>query len=579
MDKQQKTGFRKWLPLAVLSLGLIIIILDTTILNVSLRTIINDLHTNIQSIQWVITAYSLMLAAFTVTGGRLGDLFGRKRMFMAGAVIFAVGSFIASISHVVGMLIAGEAIIEGVGAALMMPATMSLITSTYRGRDRQIGFGVWGAIAGAAAALGPVVGGWLTTYASWRWAFRINVIVAAVLLIGTLFITESKDREEKPTLDIVGVVLSALGLLSLVFGFIKASDYGWLTMKETVTFLGVTFNQGALSIVPVAIAAGLLVLFVFGLWEHRMTKREKTPLVSLSLFRNRQFALAVLISSILALGQSGLSFAVPVFLQAVKHLSALDTGFAMLPMSLTLLVAAPASAIFSKRFAPKRIIQAGLIISTVGFLAMRAGIQVTASDWALTPGFILFGMGMGFMMSQLGNMAMSAVSVQEAGEVSGVNSTLRTVGQTLGSAIIGAILLSTLSTNLTNGIQASSVIPAAQKGVIAQAVSKQTSGIEFGSGATISGTNGHVPAPIATEINRISAQATVDSTHVSLLIGAGFLALALGLASFLPKRKNVEIEKSVAEHELTSAPEAWPPMAAETAPAEGKKVPAGSSRR
>src|ERR1700685_4434712 len=157
----QVSGFRKWIPLIVLSLALMIIILDTTILNVSLRTIIDDLHTNIQNMQWVITAYSLMLAAFTITGGRLGDLFGRKKMFVVGAVIFAVGSFMTSISHSVGFMIAGEAIVEGIGACLMLLATSSLLVSTYKGRDRQFAFGIWGGIAGGAAALGPVIGGWL----------------------------------------------------------------------------------------------------------------------------------------------------------------------------------------------------------------------------------------------------------------------------------------------------------------------------------------------------------------------------------------------------------------------------------
>jgi EmrB/QacA subfamily drug resistance transporter len=541
-----KTGFKKWLPLAILSLALVIIILDTTILNVSLRTIINDLHTDLQSIQWVITSYSLMLAAFTVTGGRLGDLFGRKRMFMAGAIIFATGSFIASISQSVAILIVGEAIVEGIGAALMMPATMSLITSIYHGRDRQIGFGVWGAIAGASAALGPVVGGWLTTYSSWRWAFRINVVVALVLIAGAFLISESRDRDEKPTIDFVGVILSALGLLLLVFGVIKASDYGWLTMKENLTILGVSFPQGGFSVVPVMAIVGLAILGVFVVWEQYISRTGRTPLVAPNLFKNRQFSVAVLLTSILALGQAGLFFAVPVFLQAVRHLDALDTGLALLPMSLTILVAAPSSAFISKYIAPKRIIQAGLLLGIIGFIALRYGIQVNASEWGIAPGFILFGAGMGLMMSQLSNMAMSAVDVDQAGEVSGVNTTLRTVGQTLGSAIIGAILLSSLTTNLMNGVAASTVIPDAQKTVISEAVSKQTSGIEFGSGAPVTAGGHQIPPTITNEISRISQQATVDSTHEALLVGSGFMALALLLSVKLPNVRNVEVEKPIA---------------------------------
>lgn len=535
---------KKWLPLIILSLGMTIIILDTTILNVSLRTIINDLKTDIQSIQWVITAYSLMLAAFTVTGGRLGDLFGRKKMFMIGAIIFAIGSFIASISTSVGMLIAGEAIIEGIGAAMMLPATMSLIVSNYKGRDRQIGFGVWGAIAGGSAALGPVVGGWLTTYASWRWAFRINIFVVALLLIGSYFITEARDREEKPSLDIVGVILSAFGLLSLVFGFIKASEYGWIIAKETVTILGITFAQGGISLVPIAVLLGVAILVAFGFWEDYITKQGKTPLVALKLFKNTQFTVAVAITGILALGQAGLSFAVPVFLQAVQHLNALDTGFAMLPMTLSLLIAAPFSAFISKNIAPKRIIQVGLASAALGFFVISQGVYVGAPSWSLSPGFALFGIGMGFMMSQLSNMAVSAVSVEEAGEVSGVNSTFRTVGQTLGSAIIGAILLSTLSSSLVSGVSQSALIPPSMKPAITQAVTSQTSNIEFGSGS--SAANSQTPPAITAEIAKISQQATIDATRMTLWVGVVFLLAALGLSVKLPNSKNIEANKSIA---------------------------------
>src|SRR5579885_2171189 len=188
---EYNSGLRKWLPMIVLSLALMIIVIDTTILNVSLRNIVNDLHTNLQGLQWVISAYALTLAALTITGGRLGDLFGRKKMFMLGAIIFAVGSFITSISHNVGMMISGESVIEGVGAALMMPATASLLVANYRGRDRAIAFGIWGGIAAASSALGPLVGGFLTTHFSWRWAFRINVFVAIILLLGSVIIAES----------------------------------------------------------------------------------------------------------------------------------------------------------------------------------------------------------------------------------------------------------------------------------------------------------------------------------------------------------------------------------------------------
>lgn len=520
------------------------IILDTTILNVSLRAMIIDLNTDIQSIQWVITAYSLVLAAFTITGGRLGDLFGRKRMFIVGAILFAIGSFIASISTTVGMLILGEAIIEGVGAALMMPATMSLIASNYKGRDRQISFGIWGAIAGGAAALGPVVGGWLTTYSTWRWAFRINVVVVVLLLLGARYIKEAYDTEEKPQLDIPGVVLSAIGLFSIVFGCIQASEYGWLSMKNTSTLMGLTFTQDSASPVLFMIAFGVMVLGVFLWWEQKVVSNNKTPLVSLALFKNAQFTIAVCIVGLLSLAMAGLSFAIPVFLQTVLELNALNTGLAMLPMTLTLLVASPFSAVISKHIAPKRIIQAGIVAVGLGFFLLHTAVTVDTSVISLAPGFMLFGVGMGFMMSQLANMAISAVSIEEAGEVSGVNSTFRTVGQALGAAIMGAVLLSVMSSGLADDVLRSAVIPSAQKITLSRTLQQQASDIEFGTAS--SSALRSLPTPVIEEIARLSKNATAAAARVTLLLGIGLMGIALTISSKLPGGKNIESEKSIA---------------------------------
>jgi len=546
IDTHNTTGIRKWMPLVVLAFALLIIILDTTILNVSLRTIIIDLHTNIQGIQWVITAYSLMLAAFTITGGRLGDLFGRKRMFILGAFLFAVGSFITSISTSVGMMIIGEAIIEGIGAALMLPATTSLLVSNYEGRDRQIGFGVWGGIAGAGAALGPVVGGFLTTYYSWRWAFRINLVVAALVIAGAYLIKETRDTAEKPQLDYLGVVLSSLAMFLVVFGLIESSTYGWFAAKQIFTVGPLSFGfLGGVSIVVPSIILGLVVLALFFLWQWYREEHDKTPLVSLSLFKNTIFVRGALIVSILSLGQAGISFALPVFFQSVLKLSALQTGIAMLPMSLTLLVVSLFTAYVAKFFTPKRIIQGALVIDAFAFVALAFGIASDTSQWALAPGFVLFGIGMGLLFSQASNMTLSAVSVEQVGEASGVNGTLRQLGASLGSAIMGAILLSTLGANLVSGVQASTVIPASDKPAISQTVQSQVSAIEFSNGTSASGATG-IPATLENAVAAISKSATVDATRDTLLYGIIFIVLAFLLSLRLPNRKSVVAEATVA---------------------------------
>jgi EmrB/QacA subfamily drug resistance transporter len=539
---EYKRGIRKWLPVAVLGLALMIIVLDTTILNVSLKTIVNDLHTDLRGIQWVITAYSLTLAALTITGGRLGDLFGRKRMFVIGAVIFAAGSFITSISNSVGTMIAGESIIEGVGAAMMMPATASLLVANYKGRDRAIAFGVWGGIAGAASALGPIVGGFLTTNFSWRWAFRINVFVAAVLLLGSWFISESRDREEKRELDFIGVFLSSFGLLSFVFGIIESERYGWWHAKEQLSIAGHTINMFGLSLSPFAMILGIVLLSGFIFWQRYLEQAGHTPLVSPQLFKNRQFTSGIMVTTMLGLGQVGLIFALPVYLQSVHSLDALHTGIAMLPMSLTMLIAAPVSGFIGKHFRPRSMIQAGLAVNVLATLVLRLGIRVDADPSALIPGLVLFGIGFGLVMAQISNLTLSAVSIEEAGEASGVNNTLRQVGSSLGAAVIGAALVVSLGHGLSSGVLASDVIAQEQKPPLAASLSRQASEVELGGNRDKSVQT--LPATVQAELKRIAHEASAHASRQAILFNTAFALGALALTFLLPKSRDVERNES-----------------------------------
>ena len=531
-------GFMKWLPLLVMSLALTIIILDTTILNVTLRTIVVDLHTTLQKIQWVITAYSLMLAAFTITGGRLGDLFGRKKMFVTGAIIFAIGSFMTSIAQSVGFMILGEAIIEGIGACLMLPATLSLLRSNYKGRDLQVAFGIWGGIIAGAAAMGPVIGGWFTTHYTWRWAFRVNVFVAALLVLASVFINEYSDKKEGGSIDYVGILLSALGMLSTVFGFIQASVFGWWKVVSPLVIFSHVISFGSLSATPFFILLGIIILGLFFVWERHMEKAGKTPLVSLGLFTNKAFMTGSGVSAILALGQAGLSFAVPVYLQTVLQLDPLHTGLAMIPMTAVILISAPLSAWISKFITPKRIIQLGIVLDALGFIVLRQSLQVGASQWALAPGLALFGLGLGFMMAQASNLTLSAVSVAQSGEASGVNNTLRSLGQTLGSAVIGAILISAIGTNLISGIQTNTAIPQTIKPAVAQAVASQSANLEFGDTSGLS--NNQLPTAVVHLIVTISNQATVDASRTALIYGLVFILLGLVVSVQLPTGEMLE---------------------------------------
>ena len=533
------TGLRKWAPMIVLSLALMIVVLDTTILNVSLKSIVTDLNTDVEGIQWVITAYSLTLAAFVITGGRLGDLFGRKRMFMVGAVIFAIGSFITSISTSISMMIVGEAVICGIGAALMMPATASLLISNYSGRDRALAFGIWGGVAAAASALGPIVGGILTTSFSWRWGFRINIFVVVLLLLGSLLIAESRDRDEKRELDWFGVLLSSTGLFSLVFGVIESSRNGWWVAKETFTLFGQGLNPFGLSITPIAIALGVLILIIFGLWQWYQERHGHTPLVSLSLFANRQFTAGASVSTMLALGQTGLVFALPVFLQSVQNLDALHTGLTMLPMSLTLLCTAPTAGFMSKYFKPKHLAQTGLLVNITATLVLRQALTVDATWTDLAPGLVLYGLGMGLVISQISNLTLSAVSVEESGEAAGVNSMFRQVGMSFGSAIIGAALIASLASNLASGISSSTTIAAEQRPALAAAVSAQASDIEFG-GVRQSREVTELAPEQQQELVAIAHEASAAASRRAIIFTTLFAFMALLISTRLPNAMNVE---------------------------------------
>ncbi|HXI13517.1 MAG TPA: DHA2 family efflux MFS transporter permease subunit [Thermoanaerobaculia bacterium] len=515
----------------MLSLALAIIIIDTTLLNVSLSALVRDLDTNLQSLQWVISAYSLTLAALTVTGGRLGDLFGRKRMFMLGAILFAIGSFIASISTGIGTLLIGESIIEGVGASLMMPATASLLVENFRGRDRAIAFGIWGAIAAGASAVGPILGGFLTTNYSWRWGFRINVFVVVVLLVGSVLVREERRDDRRGSLDVVGVLLSALGLFLVVFGMIESSTYGWFRSRRPLSVGGTTWDTGGFSIAFLSASAGVLVLVAFFLWIARRAGAGRSPLVSLELFGNRQFMAGSATTGVLTLAMTGVMFCIPVFLQSVRELDALHTGLMLAPMSAALFIVSPVAAILSRRFQARRLIQTGVLIAATSLLFLRGVLAVDMPLWHLVPVLTMYGIGMGLVMAQINNVTLSAVDVKQSGEAAGVSNTFRQVGSSLGSAAIGAVLLSALIGNLHQSVDADRTLPASDRAAINHAIQYQPSELAFSGDLALPGTT----SGAAPRLSQLRRAATTFAIRRALLIAAAFAFLALLVSFRLPR--------------------------------------------
>jgi EmrB/QacA subfamily drug resistance transporter len=522
----------KWGSLVVLSLALAIIVIDSTLLNVSISTLIRELNTDIRSIQWVITAYALVLTAFTITGGKLGDIFGRKRMFILGAILFAIGSFTASLSNNFATLLWGESIIEGFGAALMMPATSSLLVANFFGRERAIAFGIWGGIAAASSAIGPILGGFLTSHYSWRWGFRINVAVVAILIIGSVLIKDTSGRNKHIKLDWIGILLSSLGLLGLVFGVIESGTYGWFIATHPFVAFGTEVSFDPYSIVAVSMYLGAVLLLLFVIWENYLEKRAGHPLVSMKLFNNRQFSSGLVTTAVLALGQAGLTFAIPIFLESVRGLDAFNTGLSLLPLSLALLIAAPLSAYLVKFISSKAIIQIGLIFNIIAIIVLYLTMNVDSTALSLAPGLAFYGFGMGFVMAQINNITLSAVDVRQAGEASGLNSTTRQLGMTLGAAIIGAVLLASVTSGLFQGVQDSTVIQDQSKPAIQSALAQQSDSVEFGNGQ-LSGASKLSPA-VTAEIGRIVKQATTTGSRDTLLYACAFAILGFIVSFALP---------------------------------------------
>ena len=434
---------RRWVTLCVLLATVVLVSVDTSVLNVAIPTMLRELDTTVPSLEWVIAGYSLTFASLLVVGGRLGDLYGHRRLFVVGVSLFGVGSLIASMAPNVGMLILGEAFVEGIGAALMVPSTLALLSTTFHGRERATAFAAWGAAAGAAVAFGPVVGGYLTTNASWRWAFRINVIIAPIAILGALlFMARGERSRERLPIDGAGAGLIASGTFLVVFALSQGPTYGWLRPEDALTVAGhdVWPATMPISIIAVAFVLGVTLLALFVAVERRKEQQGAHPLFELSLLRHRTFRYGVLTALILSLGQLGVLFALPLFLQGARDLSAEENGLWMLPLGLAVIAGAQIGGRLNNRLGTTNLVRAGLLIEAIGIATLIPAIHPDVTFTQVLPGMVVFGVGLGFAVSQLTNVVLWDITAERSGVASGVNSTARQMGAALGAAVIGSVI-------------------------------------------------------------------------------------------------------------------------------------------
>ncbi len=502
------------LALVALAGAQFVMVLDQSVMNVSITQLVTDFDTTVTTIQTVITLYCLVMAMLMLTGGKIGDIIGRRRAFVIGLIIYACGSALTAASQSVATLALGWSILEGAGAALVLPAMAALIAGNFEGRERKVAYAVIGGVAGAGIAVGPIVGGWATTELSWRVVFVGEVILVIGILVMTRFVGDAVRTGHKPQLDIVGTVLSATGLGAVVLGVLQSSTWGWIEPKDAPV------EPFGLSPTLFVIAGGGALLWAFVAWQRRREASGNDPLVHLDLVKipPLRSGLIGLFSQNLIL--MGVFFTIPLYLQLVLGLDALQTGIRMLPVSITMFITAAVGSRLSTRYTVRTIVRAGLVITAVAAVALLATIKPDLAETGFAVSMAVLGVGMGLLASQLGNVVQSSVDASGRGEAGGLQYTGQQLGSSLGVALIGAIVLVGLTSTFVTNIQADDRISSEISGQIGVAVEN---GIDFVSSADVEA------AAQQAGLDDATTAAIVDDYLAAQLrsLKAGLLAAAL----------------------------------------------------
>ena len=440
---------KQLLILLVLSLSLAIIVIDATIVIVAQYQIQKDFGINLKDLEWITSLYALVFGSFLLTWGKLSDEFGRKRIFVAGISLFIVGSIVDGFSQDLIQILLGR-VLQGFGAAMASPATLSILTTTFTGKARSVAFGIWGATAGAAAVLGPVLGGYFTSDPAftWRWAFFINIPIGIAALVGAAFaIKETRFKDPKYTADYFGLIFITLGLASLLFGFIEAQTYGWIVPNNEFTAGGFTWSvSNPVSLPLVSIITGLVLLAMFTFYEVRRLRMGKVPLFDFSLLKFKGFRYGLFTVTIVAMGEFGAVFIISIFLQTVKGLTAFNAGLTFLPMAISVFIFAPVAGILATRFGPKWVVTTGMALEAIALFSLSQIISVENPVYYMYPILVIYGAGVGLAISQLTSTVLQSIPWQKAGVGSGANNTVRQIGSAFGIAVIGAVLVAQIST-------------------------------------------------------------------------------------------------------------------------------------
>jgi EmrB/QacA subfamily drug resistance transporter len=452
-DASSNPPRRHWFGLALLSLGVSMIIVDATVVNVAIPTIIRDLDLRGTDAEWLNTIYSLVFASFLISVGRAGDLWGRRRLFLVGVVVFVGASLWAGQSSSAESLIAAR-VVQGLGGAMILPSTLSSVNTMFRGPARAIAFGVWGAVIGGMAALGPLVGGYLTTDHSWRWIFYINLPVGILAFVGVLrLVPAARDAGARRGFDPLGVLSVSLGLAALVFALIEGQRYGWIRPIETFSAFGMEWPFEGVSVVLPAAVLSAILLTAFVAIERARSRSGRAVLVDLDLFQIASFRYGNIAVMIVTLGELGLVFVLPLFLQSALGYSALRTGVILVALAAGAFLAGGLAAQLARRHGSRLVVLIGLAVEVVALAMVAAAISPEAGGWILAGPLFVYGVGIGLATAQLTNAILVDVPPRASGQASGIQSTSRQVGSALGIAVLGTLLIVGLGTRTEDRLE------------------------------------------------------------------------------------------------------------------------------
>jgi MFS family permease len=510
--------------LLTLAAGQFLMTLDSSVMNVSIATVAKDVGTTVTGIQGAITAYTLVMAALMITGAKIGAIIGRKRAFAIGCVIYGCGSFTTSIAQSLPVLLFGWSLLEGIGAALILPAIVALVAGNFPAERRPAAYGLVAAAGAVAVAVGPLIGGFCTTYFSWRWVFAGEVVI----VLGILFLARriaDAPVEKRPHLDLFGAALSALGLGLLVFGVLRSSEWGWIQPKPDGP------SWAGLSPTVWLVLSGLFVIWLFFRWQARVESRGGEPLVRPAMLANRQLTGGLTMFFFQFLAQAGLFFVVPLYLSVCLGLSALATGVRLLPLSLTLLVAALGIPRLFPGVSPRLVVRSGLLALLAGTVVLLGALEPESGPEIVLVPMLLIGLGIGALASQLGAVTVSAVPDDESPEVGGIQNTMTNLGASMGTALAGSVMIAAVAGAFLTNIEQSSAIPARVK---EQAQVELAGGVPFVSDADLEA------ALDETHVSRRTTEATLDAYRDARIDGLrsalAILALLNVVALYLAQR-------------------------------------------